>query len=57
MASDVDEDDEDIATLPVFSVVDDASEDPYAYDDVQMRIACDVDEDDEDIATLPETTV
>jgi hypothetical protein len=37
----------------VFSVIDDASEDPYAYDDVQMRIARDVDEDDEDIATLP----
>ena len=42
----------------VFSVADDISEDPYAYDDVIMRIARDiVDEDDEDITIFPETSV
>ena len=42
----------------VYSVVDDASEDPYAYDDDIMRIARDVVEDDiEDITILPETSL
>jgi len=41
----------------VFNLGDDVSEDPYAYDDVVMRIARDVEDDDEGISTLPETRV